>query len=307
MEGPYRDLGSGFARLMGPEGARRNPSPLRYVEDALLELLRNSREAGASNIYVASTLKSRRYRTLTVIDDGRGIPETHTALIFEPGVTSRHLQPLYDPDDPNDTPHGAGLALYHIKNVAIGAEVLSPSSPTSIKASFDTRSLPERALQSASRPSRSNLHATLQNFAQAPRPKLYLGSPARVLATLLHNHIIQVSGSASGLRDVAIGLGLEISLRTAQRVFRGDMEPAGAVRASGGTMQTTEQTEREGSGESGEGPSLVLGDEEKGAVADILRRAARARYLELEDLEIEVRPGEISLKARVYEPEEDYE
>jgi Histidine kinase-, DNA gyrase B-, and HSP90-like ATPase len=304
VEGPYRDLGSGFARLMGPEGARRNPSPLRYVEDALLELLRNSREAGASNIYVASTLKSRRYRTLTVIDDGRGIPETHTDLIFEPGVTSRHLQPLSDPNDPNVTSHGAGLALYHIKNVAISAEVLSPSSPTSIKTSFDTRSLPERALQSASRPSRSNFHATLQHFAQSSRPKLYLGSPARVLATLLHDHLIQKSGSASGLRDVAMGLGLEISLRTAQRVFRGDVEPVGAVRAGGGAIQTTE---REGSGESGEGPLLVLGDEEKGAVADILRRAARASYLELEDLELEVRPGEISLKARVYEPEEDYE
>ena len=96
MEGPYRDLGSGFARLTGPEGARRNPSRLRYVEDALVELLRNARDAGATTIFVASTLKSRRYRVLTVIDDGGGIPETHTDLIFEPGVTSRHLRPVAD-------------------------------------------------------------------------------------------------------------------------------------------------------------------------------------------------------------------
>src|SRR5438270_14091263 len=77
VEGPYRDLGSGFARLAGTEGLRRSPRPLRSVEDALLELLRNARDAGARNIYVASSLKARRYRTLIVFDDGRGIPETH--------------------------------------------------------------------------------------------------------------------------------------------------------------------------------------------------------------------------------------
>ena len=95
MEGPYRDLGAGFARLTGVEGARRGPSRISYVEDALLELLRNSRDAGATRIYVASTLKNKRYRTLTVIDDGHGIPESHRNLILEPGVTTRHLNP-YD-------------------------------------------------------------------------------------------------------------------------------------------------------------------------------------------------------------------
>ncbi len=48
MEGPYRDLGAGFARLTGVEGARRSPSRLTHVEDALLELLRNARDAGAT-------------------------------------------------------------------------------------------------------------------------------------------------------------------------------------------------------------------------------------------------------------------
>jgi hypothetical protein len=137
VEGPYRDLGSGFARLAGAEGARRGPSHLHYVEDALLELLRNARDAGARNVFVAATLKRRRYRTLTVLDDGHGIPETHKALIFEPGVTTRHLNPILD--DPSRAPHGAGLSLYHIKNAALSAEVFSASSPTSIKATFDTQ------------------------------------------------------------------------------------------------------------------------------------------------------------------------
>jgi hypothetical protein len=42
-------------------------------------------------------------------------------------------------------------------------------------------------------------------------------------------------------------------------------------------------------------------------IADILERAARAGYLEVEDVRFEVRPGEISFRARVYEPEEEYE
>jgi hypothetical protein len=306
--GPYRDLGSGFARLTGLEGARRNPSRLRYVEDALVELLRNARDAGASSIYVAWTLKSRRYRVLTVIDDGGGIPETHKDLIFEPGVTSRHLRPLSDPHDPNLTPHGAGLSLYHIKNAAVSVEITSTSSPTAIRVSFDTEAVPERTLQSSSRPSRSNLQATLQHFAGETSPTLYHGSPARILASLLHNHIIRQRASASELREVAGELGLDVSLRTAQRVWRGDVEPVGAVSVGGERAPVKGREPRRGvGGEGGEGPLLALGDEEKGGIADILRRAARASYLELGDLELESRHGEISLRARVYEPEEDYE
>jgi hypothetical protein len=297
VEGPYRDLGSGFARLTGPEGARRNPSRLRYVEDALLELLRNARDAGATAIYVASTLKSRRYRVLTVIDDGGGIPATHTDLIFEPGVTSRHLRPV---PDSAGAPHGAGLSLYHIKNAALDARVTSASSPTALKVTFDTRTLPERALQSGSRPSRSNLHATLASFAQTG-PTLYHGPPARILATLLDNRIIQKPDTAAELRQRAVGLGLAVSLRTVQRVWRGEVMPVGEVSPAKVGM---EKGVRRGSDD---GPVLAVGEEEKGAVADILRRAARASYLEIGELQLESRPGEISVRARIYEPEEDFE
>ena len=306
MEGPYRDLGAGFARLTGLEGTRRGPSRIAHVEDALLELLRNARDAGAGSVYVASSLKDRRYRTLTVIDDGHGVPISHAALIFEPGVTTRHLSPVSDPLDPTAV-HGAGLSLYHIRSAALAAELLSPSSPTSIRATFDTRTLPERALQSATRPSQSNLRATARSFAQKTNLPLYYGPPARILATLLRNRIIQSGGEAARLGERASGLGLGVSLRTVQRIMRGEIGPLspesgaadGGGRASGG-MGTRR-------GEDARGPVLALGEEERAGIADILGRAARAGFLEVEDVRFEVRPGEISFRARVYEPEEEYE
>jgi hypothetical protein len=315
VEGPFRDLGAGFARLTGTEGTRRGPSRITHVEDALFELLRNARDAGAKSIYVASTLKDRRYRTLTVLDDGHGIPESHKALIFEPGVTTRHLSPVPDPDDPAAI-HGAGLSLYHIKNTTLGAEVLSTSSPTSIKITFDTHTLPERALQSATRPSQTNLRATVQAFAaktntstsrpSQPAPlRAYYGSPARILATLLYNRIIQQDKEAARLREAAEGVGLGVSLRTVQRILRGEVRPLVDERGGDGGREIGTSVGR--SGNAGEGPLLALGKEERLAIADILGRAARAGYLKLEDVRFEVRPGEISIRARVYEPEEEYE
>jgi hypothetical protein len=52
---------------------------------------------------------------------------------------------------------------------------------------------------------------------------------------------------------------------------------------------------------------LVLGEQERGEIAAILGRVVRAEYLEVEDVRFEARPGEISVRARVYEPEEEYE
>ncbi|MBA2617970.1 MAG: ATP-binding protein [Rubrobacter sp.] len=306
MDGPYRDLGSGFARLTGVEGARRGPSRISHVEDALAELLRNARDAGARNVLVASTLTRRRFRTLTVLDDGHGIPVPYSDLLFDPGVTTRHLDPVVDLSG-RVAPHGAGLSLYHIKQAALAAEVLSPSSPTAIRATFDTEILPERALQSETRPSKSNLRSVLQTFAHNLPPErrtdAYYGPPARVLATLIYNHIIQSSGGARELEALSRRIGLAVSLRTVQRVLRGEVAPLGPV--SSGEKRGVVRGTRGAVG--GGGPVLTLGSEETAGIADILRRAARAGYLEIEDLKLESRPGEISLRARVYEPEEEYE
>lgn len=310
MEGPYRDLGAGFARLTGVEGARRGPSRITHVEDALLELLRNARDAGASNIYVASTLKVRRYRTLTVIDDGHGIPESHRDLIFEPGVTTRHLNPISDPHDAS-TPHGAGLSLYQIKTLSLATRVLSPSSPTSIQATFDTKTLPERTLQSTTRPSNSNLRTTIMTFTDrtnaahnSPGLNSYYGPPARILATLLHNRIIQEEKESSRLREAAEALGLGVSVRSVQRILRGEIRPVGSISGDG---RNEGMRSRSGVRVVGEGPVLSLGEQETARIADILSQLAGAQYMAIEDMRFESRPGEISLRARVYEPEEEYE
>jgi Histidine kinase-, DNA gyrase B-, and HSP90-like ATPase len=296
MEGPYRDLGAGFARLTGVEGARRGPSRITHVEDALLELARNSRDAGAARIYVASALKGRRYRTITVIDDGHGIPQSHRDLIFEPGVTTRHLNPIRDPHDPNSSPHGAGLSLYQIKNLSLETRVLSTSSPTAIQVTFDTNAIPERSLQATTRPSNTNLRATLEHFTastHSPRLQAYYGPPARILATLLRHRIIQPKRGSVALRKAALALGLAVSMRSVGVVSAGERK---------------ENTGRRRVGAGGDGgPVLELGEEESARITDILRRAARAGYLEVEDVRLESRPGEFSLRARVYEPEEEYE
>lgn len=314
MEGPYRDLGSGLARLSGVEGVRRSPGRIRYVEDALFELLRNSRDAGARNIYVASSLRARRYRTLVVIDDGRGIPETHKQLVFEPGVTSRHLAPVPEDAGRDPGPHGAGLSLYHLRNVALSAEVLSSSSPTVLKAVFDTHTLPEKSLQSNARPSRTNLPATLAKFVATKNPaRLYYASPARILALLLKQRIIQTPdnrgkvGEAGRVREAALGLGLEASLRTVQRVISGEIPPAEEV------VAPREEADAEGSRtrvirrDDLAGPILAIESEDLAEIRGLLRRVARSSYLELAGLDVERRPGELILTARVYEPEEEYE
>jgi hypothetical protein len=324
LEGPYRDLGSGFARLLGVEGARRSPQHLRSVEDALRELLRNSRDAGARNVYVASSLRARRFRTLTVIDDGRGIPETHKHLVFDPGVTTRHLDPV-SPNPEENAPHGAGLSLYQIKTAALSAEVASASAPTAIKIVFDTQTLPERSLQSGARPSRSNLPATLTKFVinppktPHPRTRLYYGPPSRILVRLLQNHIMQTSFGLGGggdswentpktwrLREAASGLGLEVSVRTMHRIIAGKIPAAEEVLA--GRTRATVDGSGAGSGTAGrERPILSVGADDLAEIRDVLRRAAGSSYLELEGLDVEARPGEVILRARVYEPEEEYE
>ena len=60
---------------------------------------------------------------------------------------------------------------------------------------------------------------------------------------------------------------------------------------------------RVGAGE----PILSLGAEDLEGIREVLRRAARSSYLELAGLDVQAHPGELILKAHIYEPEDEYE
>ena len=55
------------------------------------------------------------------------------------------------------------------------------------------------------------------------------------------------------------------------------------------------------------GPILSVGAEDLAQITAVLRRAARSSYLDLAGLDVEKRPGEVILRASIYEPEEVYE
>lgn len=241
-----------------------------------------------------------------MLDDGHGIDERYAGIIFEPGVTTRHLNPTVETADPNAPPHGAGLSLHHIRTRAVSSTLLSTASPTAITATFDTHALPERSLQSASRPSRSNLRATAENFARSPRaPTLYYAQPAKILATLIKNHIIPREASVLELVDRAEKLGLGVSTRTAQKIRAGEIPAAGRI---GGAKGGSRRAVVERGGEVGKSGALLdLGAEEMDRIAAILREAALAGYVEVHDLRQRSRPGEILLTARVREPEDEYD
>ena len=83
------NLGEGFVRLRVAEAERRQAKhDIQHVEDIVIEMLRNARDAGAANIYLA-TSKEEGVRTLLFFDDGCGIPSDMHERIFDARVTSK--------------------------------------------------------------------------------------------------------------------------------------------------------------------------------------------------------------------------
>ncbi len=259
-------FGDGFVRLMVDEAERRQARhDIRCVEDAVVELLRNARDAGASSVYVASW-RSGDIRTVVVVDDGEGIPLSMQGRVFDARVTSKLDSMRMD----RWGVHGRGMALFSIKENAESARVMAsaPGQGSSIGVTFDCSVLPERTEQSAwpsvgrdedGRPAivrgPHNIVRACCEFALDERGSVdvFIGSPAEMLATMIarardasdESALLFVddpgtlpvverplwAADARSLARVGEGLGLPVSERTAHRVLAGAVRPVRPVLA----------------------------------------------------------------------------
>ncbi|MCL4377129.1 MAG: ATP-binding protein [Actinobacteria bacterium] len=107
-----QDLGNGYVKLRISEADRRQAlQDIKSVEDIIVELLRNSRDAKAKNIFIATKKIEDKQRYIYFIDDGYGIPPKFHNLIFEARVTSKLENGAKDAYGF----HGRGMALFSIK------------------------------------------------------------------------------------------------------------------------------------------------------------------------------------------------
>jgi len=257
------DLGEGFVRLRVSEAERRQAKhDIRGVEDIIVELLRNSRDSHARQVFVASW-RDIDTRHLIVIDDGLGIPSKLQDLVFEPRVTSKLETMRTD----RWGIHGRGMALFSIRaNVTEAAVAASePNKGTAICIRADTVHLPERADQStwpmvtpdpdgALEVVRGphNIIRKIAEFAcEHPDIHIYLGTPTEIVTTLcaLTHHGLgatdlmfandpsrfpiwqrpATASDASEMVMLADTLRLPISERTAHRILADELVPLETV------------------------------------------------------------------------------
>ena len=256
------NLGDGFVRLRTAEAERRQAKhDIRCVEDIVIEMLRNARDAHARHIYLASW-REDKLRHLTFVDDGDGVPEALQEAIFEPRVTSKLETMVMD----RWGVHGRGMALYSIRANSLDAHlaVSREGEGSSFAVETDTEELAERSDQSSypklSRdPEDGKLHVesgphnivrTCVEFALAERERVsvYLGTPADTVAALIvrgrraldDERLLfcddvselpvclraAAATDAAELVSIAEQLALPISERTAHRILSGQIAPA---------------------------------------------------------------------------------
>ncbi len=311
-------LGAGFVRLRVAEAERRQAKhDIRSVEDAVIEMLRNSRDASARHIYLATT-RDADIRSLVILDDGDGIPEDMCDRIFEARVTSKLDSMHMD----RWGVHGRGMALYSIKENAVDARVMDSvvGAGSSVRVLFDTTELTERADQSSwpsigtdddgnQAPVRGphNIIRTCCEFALESRADLdvWVGSPAEILATIRTRRPsipesklvfvsnlselpildrIVVAADASELCSCAETLGISISERTAHRILAGQIKP---VRSVASRLTHSSDTKRRSVDLTHDSRGLKVSRDDIDAFARIMERdfryLAERYYLELDD------------------------
>jgi len=258
-------LGDGYVRLRVSEAERRQAKhDIRSIEDVVIELLRNARDAHADRIFLATAREGDR-RVLTFVDDGVGVPVGMQEKIFEPRVTSKLDTMVMD----QWGVHGRGMALYSIKSNVIEARVAASDlhKGASLSVVADAANLGERADQSSwpvverdstglpriTRGPHNIVRRVVEFSLEHPGIEVYLGSPAEILATLhgltrdrvdasellfcddlTRLPVWQRPGGASDAEDlaqVAEQMALGVSERTAHRILAGELPSLGTVLA----------------------------------------------------------------------------
>ncbi|WP_251197923.1 ATP-binding protein [Anaerotardibacter muris] len=248
------NLGDGFVRLRAKEAQRRQAKQdITCFEDVVLELLRNSRDAGATAIFVASWKEQGR-RFLTVLDNGDGIPEHLHSTIFEPFVTSK-LDTFHED---RWGVHGRGMALYSIKEnvdealirysqLGAGTALSAHALNTKLGEKIDQSTLPyihfsetgERIMRGPRNIARVAMEFALDSAGDV---QIFFGSPVEIAATLLHFDEESESTLHPSEGDTVVNylkyiydpeafaerageLGLPLSSRSARRILNDQIEP----------------------------------------------------------------------------------
>lgn len=142
------DLGYGYVKLKISEAERRQAlQDINCVEDIIVELLRNSRDAGSKNVYIGTRKIEDKRRKIYFVDDGCGIPPELQNMIFQSRVTSKLENGIKD----SYGFHGRGMALFSIKlNVdeikIVFSDVLKGAS---LYLDIDLLKIPEKKDQSS--------------------------------------------------------------------------------------------------------------------------------------------------------------
>ena len=254
------DFGDGFVRLRTSEAERRQAAQdIQSSENIVLELLRNSRDAHASHVFLAVS-REGDMRRITAIDDGDGIPESMHEHVFEPRVTSKLDTSHMDAWGL----HGRGMALFSIAENAKRAYVVDSAQGLgcAIRVETDVTKLGEKADQSAfprfeltdtgsvNVRGPRNILRTACEFAIEARDScsVFVGSAAEIAATIFSfgnstlssvdkafcHDVSQLplvkrlatAADPDDFSEIAEAMGLELSPRTAHRIFSGQVGEA---------------------------------------------------------------------------------
>ena len=249
------DLGSGFYRLNVGEAERRQArQDIRSIEAAVVELVRNSRDAGAMRVFVATSKDTAGLRRITVLDDGRGVPPQFHQAIFEPRVTSKVDGVIED----RFGIHGRGMALYSIRANAdeLGLLESEPGRGTALTMSVPVSRLRERKDQSTFPKLKvtqankikivSGPHNVWRHLIEIgldnPGLEIFYGSHSEILAALISDREASPAEMSTIWSDLALiedpdalsersaALGLRNSPRNCRRILEGEIEPVHSIK-----------------------------------------------------------------------------